>query len=84
MIRSLSAILAASLCAATVSAQNPPFNVTQVSNFDQVGQTYADVWAEGNIAFLAHQNQNRIDLIDISTPASPSLAFSATATKEVA
>ena len=72
MNRSLLSFLAISLLVTTVSAQNPPFNVTKVSSLDY-SSGYADIWAEGNIAFVAHSGQNRIDLIDISTPSSPSL-----------
>ena len=55
-------------------AQDPPLNMSEVSNFDQSGQLYADVWGEGDFAYLAHFGQPRVDIIDISVPSDPQLA----------
>ncbi len=73
--RSLRA-LAVPLVAITVSATSafaadPPLNIELVSNFIETGQLYADVWGEGDFAFLAHKGQPRVDIIDISDPENP-------------
>ena len=45
-----------------------------VGQFDPVpGTAYADIWGEGDFAYLATQN-NGVFIIDISNPASPQLA----------
>jgi hypothetical protein len=61
------------LAAVPVASQESPFNVSQVSNFDQSGQRYADVWGDGDYAYLAHFGQSRVDIVDISVPSSPQL-----------
>ncbi|MEM7352622.1 MAG: hypothetical protein AAF657_17620, partial [Acidobacteriota bacterium] len=62
------------LLATAVVAQEAPFNTTEIGNFDQPGQVYADVWGDGNFAYLAHFGQRVVDIIDISDPANPTLA----------
>ena len=63
--------LAALLISAAAFAADPPLNVVDLSNFDESGQRYADVWGEGNFAFLAHFGQSRVDIIDITDPSNP-------------
>ena len=59
------------LCLGSIaSAQEPPFNAADISNWDQ-GSQYADVWGDGNFAYVARFGQNRIDIVDISNPANP-------------
>ncbi len=66
--------LALALGATAALAQEAPFNVTEVSNFDQAGQLYADVWGDGDFAYLAHFNQRVVDIIDLTEPDNPVLA----------
>ena len=69
------AILALTLSLAGAAfAQEAPFNAAMVSNFDQPGQSYADVWGDGDFAFIAHSGQRVVDIIDITDPANPVLA----------
>lgn len=67
------AVLAAVL-AGPAGAQEAPFNASQVSNFDQAGQAYADIWGDGDFAYIAHFGQRVVDIIDITDPANPVLA----------
>ncbi len=70
-----SVILALTLSlAGTAVAQEAPFNASMVSNFDQAGQSYADVWGDGNFAYIAHFGQRVVDIFDITDPANPVLA----------
>ncbi len=68
-------ILALALSTAGAAfAQEAPFNATMVSNFDQPGQSYADVWGDGDFAYIAHFGSRIVDIIDITDPANPVLA----------
>lgn len=58
---------------APLLAQEAPFNVGLVGTYDQA-DNYADVWGDGDFAYLARFGINEIDIIDISNPASPQLA----------
>ncbi len=60
--------------AGAAQAQEPPFNASEVSNFDQAGQNYADVWGDGNFAYIAHFGARVVDIIDITDPQNPTLA----------
>ncbi len=60
--------------ATPASAQEAPFNSSMVAQFDQPGQVYADVWGDGNFAYLAHFGQRVVDIIDLTDPANPVLA----------
>ena len=54
-------------------AQDPALNATLVGTYDEFGSTYADVWGEGNIAYIGRFGQAEIDIIDISNPTNPVL-----------
>ncbi|MEL7451022.1 MAG: thrombospondin type 3 repeat-containing protein [Pseudomonadota bacterium] len=56
-----------------VQAQEAPFNVGLVGTFDQANN-YADIWGEGDFAYLARFGVNEINIVDISNPSSPQLA----------
>jgi len=70
----------ACLCATTlliappIAAQETPFNTVDVSNWEVAGSLYADVWGDGDFAYLARLGQNRIDVVDISDPEIPTFA----------
>ncbi|MEM7083813.1 MAG: thrombospondin type 3 repeat-containing protein [Pseudomonadota bacterium] len=59
--------------ATAISAQEAPFNIGLVGTFDQANN-YADIWGDGNYAYLARFGVNEINIVDISNPASPQLA----------
>ncbi len=70
------AILALALAMASGAsfAQEAPFNASLVGNFDQPGSIYADVWGDGDFAYIARFGQRVVDIIDITDPANPVLA----------
>ena len=71
-LRALVVPLVLMMASATAAfGADPPLNIALVSNFDESGQLYADVWGEGDFAFLAHKGQPRVDIIDISDPENP-------------
>jgi len=57
----------------SLRAQDPPVNVAQIGGWDGFAGTYADVWATGGVAYVAHFFDAGIHLIDISNPADPVL-----------
>ena len=56
-----------------LAAQEAPFNIGLVGTYDQANN-YADIWGDGDFAYLARFGVNEINIIDISNPASPQLA----------
>ena len=71
--RILPALCAALLVPAVAHAQEAPFNIGLVGRFDQANN-YADIWGEGDFAYLARFGVNEINIVDISNPAAPVLA----------
>jgi len=53
------------------AALNPPFNATLVGTWDGWVGDYADVWGEGNYAYVSHFGDAGVDILDISNPANP-------------
>ncbi len=72
--RTVILLLALAATSGASFAQDAPFNATGVSTFNQAGQSYADVWGDGDFAYLAHFGQRVVDIIDISDPQNPVLA----------
>ncbi len=72
-IKRVALSLASVALALPLAAQEAPFNVGLVGNFDQA-ENYADVWGDGDYAYIARFGVNEINIIDISNPASPQLA----------
>ncbi len=66
--------LTLALTSGVSSAQEAPFNASEVGTFDRAGQIFADVWGDGDFAYLAHFTQRVIDIVDITDPANPVLA----------
>lgn len=66
-------LLVLGVAAAPALAQDPPVNVTKIGGFDQANN-YADIWGEGNFAYLARFGFNQVTIVDISDPANPVLA----------
>lgn len=52
-------------------AQEAPVNMTKVSQWRTVGDSYADVWGDGLYMYGAHYGQNKVDIVDISIPSAP-------------
>jgi subtilisin-like proprotein convertase family protein len=51
-----------------------PSGMNFVSNFNNGTTPYSDVWGEGNYAYIGHLQQQGVDIVDITNPASPKLA----------
>lgn len=45
--------------------------VTLIGQWDGFGGTYADVWGDGNFAYLGHFGGSAVNIIDISDPTTP-------------
>lgn len=69
--RCMAALSAGFGIASFAAAQDAPFNASLVSRFDQAGNSYADIWAEGDYAYLPHYQQPFVDIVNISNPAAP-------------
>jgi choice-of-anchor B domain-containing protein len=71
----LAATLVALLClSATAPAQfDPSLNIVQQGRLD-LANNYADIWGEGDFAFVSHNLQGRVTIADISDPTNPTLA----------
>lgn len=57
-----------------VHAQDPPLRASLVGQFAEAGSLYADVWADGQFAYLGHSRQEQVDIVNLSDPANPTLA----------
>lgn len=73
------AFAACMLLSAAAAAQNPPDISTLVGQWDGSDSTYADVWGEGEFAYvgtftLAGGGEAQVFIIDIGSPTSPTLA----------
>jgi len=66
-------VLAACLFSTTARAQATLKLLGQLDPFEGANR-YADVWGEGNYAYLASYNGTGVMIIDISNPAAPKLA----------
>jgi len=42
--------------------------VTLIGQWDGFGGTYADIWGDGNFAYIGHFGHDAVDIIDISDP----------------
>ena len=71
--RALVTGLALAATASLAQAQNPPFNSTLLGQFSQGSSVYADIWADGNIAYLARFGQSQVDIVSRSNPSNPNL-----------
>ncbi len=52
-------------------AQNDPVNAELVGQWDDFGGTYADVWGDGDYAYVAHFNHHGVHIVNISDPQNP-------------
>lgn len=72
-LRHIALTLLSCVFAAHAIAQEAPFNVSLVGTFDQANN-YADIWGDGDFAYLARFGVNEINIINIADPTSPQLA----------
>ena len=66
--------LAIGLLASSLLAQAPPFNATEIGSYDEPGQQWADIWGDGQFAYLAHNGQRTVTIVDITDPTNPVFA----------
>ena len=52
-------------------AQNDPVNAELVGQWNGFGGTYADVWGDGDYAYVAHFHHHGVHIVDISDPQNP-------------
>lgn len=66
------------LASSAALAQDPPLNATLLGTWDGHTGSYADVWGEGDFAYVATYvpNQAVVYILDVSDPANPTLASS--------
>lgn len=69
----LASALAVSLCLVVglAAAQDPPQGSSLVGSWDGSAGEYADVWGDGDYAYVARFGTPRVHIIDISDPSSP-------------
>ena len=54
-----------------VLAQSDPVNTEVVGQWDGFEGSYADVWGDGDYAYLGHFGDSAVHIVDISDPANP-------------
>ncbi len=69
----LAAIAAITVIAAAPAAAGNDPAVALVGRWDGFDGKYADVWAEGTVAFVGHYGDEAVSLVDISDPTAPEL-----------
>ncbi len=74
IFRLLAMALVVLLSAAASSAQAPPVNAVEIGEWDEAGQDFADIWGDGQFAYLAHNGQRVVTIIDITDPTNPVFA----------
>ena len=57
-----------------VRAGDPPFNAEVVGQWDGSNETYADVWGEGDYAYVGQFGGSSVLIIDVGDPTTPVLA----------
>ncbi|MEE2713469.1 MAG: hypothetical protein VX913_11905 [Planctomycetota bacterium] len=68
-------IIVSLLIAASAASQASSANTSLISNLPYPTGSCADVWADGDLVFLARRGQG-FDIIDVSDPINPSVLFS--------
>ncbi len=71
MCRASAALAVLAAFAVSATAQN--FGIELVGSWNQDPNTYADVWGEGDLAFVAKFGSPWILILDVSDPTAPSL-----------
>ena len=54
--------------------QIPPFNAVEVGSWFEAGHRFGDVWGDGNFAYVGHDGQRVVSIVDITDPTAPILA----------
>ncbi len=70
----LSAFVIMAFFRISAHAQDPPINATLVGAWDGYGGAYADVWGDGDFAYIAHWGDAGVHILDISNPSAPTVA----------
>lgn len=60
--------------AVSARSQDPPINTVLVGAWDNYAGAYADVWGDGDFAYVGHYGDAGVHIIDISNPSVPTLA----------
>ena len=68
------ALISSLIFVAAAFSQAAPFNAVEVGAWDEPGQDFADIWGEGNFAYIAHSGQRVVTIVDITDPAAPTFA----------
>ncbi|MCH7721163.1 MAG: hypothetical protein IH988_09285 [Planctomycetes bacterium] len=63
-----------SLAPRMAAAQDPPFQAELVGSWDGFNGSYADVWGDGDYAYMGQFGSSGVFIIDISNPSDPVLA----------
>ncbi len=66
----LSLIVVCLFCA-TSFGQSPPVNAELVGHWDGFDGSYADVWGDGNYAYLGSFGHAFVHIVDLSDPGAP-------------
>lgn len=67
-------LLPGALVLATAGSASAQFNATLLDNFNQVSSSYADIWGDGQFAYVGRFGQNQVDIVNMSNPSNLSLA----------
>ena len=51
--------------------QDKPVNATCVGQWDGLPGPYADVWGDGDFAYIGHFGDSAVHIVDISDPVNP-------------
>ena len=59
------------ICGQTLGGNNPPFNAELIGQWSGLGGSNADVWGDGDFAYLAGFGESKVGIVDVSDPANP-------------
>lgn len=74
MLRAIGLLSILCLCSdrTVIAGDNDPVNAEFVGAWDGFGGTYADIWGDGDYAYIGHFGHHGVHIIDISDPTAPS------------
>ncbi len=58
----------------SANAQDPPINTVLVGTWDGHGGAYADIWGDGDYAYIGHYGDAGVHILDISNASVPTVA----------
>ena len=59
------------ICRPTFGGNNPPFNAELIGQWNGLGGSNADVWGDGDFAYIGAFGNPKVGIVDISDPANP-------------